>query len=66
MSTPRRRFIAPVSFGLGDLVVSLPVVQAAVTAGGCSGTETWLVTRSHSQAALAERIGGLAGTVRRG
>ena len=25
-----RTFIAPVSFGLGDLVVSLPVVQALV------------------------------------
>jgi Glycosyltransferase family 9 (heptosyltransferase) len=59
----RRRFIAPVSFGLGDLVVSLPVVQAAVNAGECSGTETWLVARSPSQAALAGRVSGLAGTV---
>jgi hypothetical protein len=50
-----------VSFGLGDLVVSLPVVQAAV--GRPGGGETWLVTRSCSQAALAERIRGLAGTV---
>ena len=66
MSTVRRRFVAPVSFGLGDLVVSLPVVQAAVTADRCSGTETWLVTRSHGQAALAERISGLAGTVAEG
>ncbi len=60
-STPRRerlgrRFIAPVSFGLGDLVVSLPVVQAAVTAGERSGTEVWLVARSPSQVALAERV----------
>jgi hypothetical protein len=62
----RRQFIAPVSFGLGDLVVSLPVVQAAVSAGGRSGTETWLVTRSASQAALAERVSGLAGTVAEG
>ena len=53
MSTVRRRFIAPVSFGLGDLVVSLPVVQAAVSVGRSSGTETWLVTRSPVQAALA-------------
>ncbi|HVA09646.1 MAG TPA: glycosyltransferase family 9 protein [Acidimicrobiales bacterium] len=66
MSAVGRRFIAPVSFGLGDLVVSLPVVQAMVTAGRCSGTETWLVTRSQSQVALAERIGGLAGTVPEG
>jgi Glycosyltransferase family 9 (heptosyltransferase) len=66
MNTPRRRFVAPVSFGLGDLVISLPVVQAAVTADRCSGTETWLVTRSHGQAALAERVSGLAGTVAEG
>jgi hypothetical protein len=58
----RRQFVAPVSFGLGDLVVSLPVVQAAVSAGRRSGTETWLVVRSPSQAALAERVDGLAGT----
>ncbi len=63
MTAAVRRFIAPVSFGLGDLVVSLPVVQAAVDAGKCSGTEIWLVTRSQSQAALAPRISGLAGTV---
>jgi hypothetical protein len=66
MSTVRRRFIAPVSFGLGDLVISLPVVQAAVRADACSGTETWLVARSRSQAALAERVRGLAGTVAEG
>jgi len=63
VSVVRRRFIAPVSFGLGDLVVSLPVVQAAVTEGQRSGTEVWLVTRSPGQAALAERVSGLAGTV---
>jgi len=62
----RRRFIAPVSFGLGDLVVSLPVVQAAVSAGKRSGTEVWLVTRSPGQLALAERVSGLAGTVAEG
>jgi len=61
-----RQFVAPVSFGLGDLVVSLPVVQAAVIAGERSGTETWLVTRSSSQAALAERVTGLAGAVAEG
>ena len=63
MSTVHRRFVAPVSFGLGDLVVSLPVVQAAVIADRCSGIETWLVTRSDSQAALAERVSGLGGAV---
>ncbi len=63
MKLAHRRFVAPVSFGLGDLVVSLPVVQSAVAGGGCSDSETWLVARSTSQAALAERVSGLAGTV---
>ena len=66
MTTGRRRFIAPVSFGLGDLVISLPIVQAAVNADKCSATETWLVTRSDSQSALAGRVSGLAGTVAEG
>ena len=64
MSEARRQFIAPVSFGLGDLVVSLPVIQAAQRRGADSMTETWLVTRSPVQTALAARIPGLAGTVR--
>jgi len=54
-----RTFVAPISFGLGDLVVSLPAVQALVAEG-----ETWLVARSSVQLALAERIEGLAGAVR--
>jgi hypothetical protein len=66
VSHPRRQLIAPVSFGLGDLVVSLPLVQAAVRQGVGSGTETWLVARSPGQAALAERIGGLGGVVAEG
>ena len=53
-------YVAPVSFGLGDLVVSLPAVQALIDA---VGDETWLVARSPVQAALAERIDGLAGCV---
>jgi hypothetical protein len=61
-----RRFVAPVSFGLGDLVVSLPVLQEAVRAGESGGGETWLVARSSSQVALAERIHGLAGTIEEG
>jgi hypothetical protein len=66
VSDEARRFIAPVSFGLGDLVVSLPVVQASVRASEGSGGQTWLVTRSAGQSALAERISGLAGTVAQG
>jgi hypothetical protein len=54
-----RSYVAPVSFGLGDLVVSLPAVQALIE----HGEETWLVARSDAQARLAGRIGGLAGTV---
>jgi len=56
-----RTYIAPISFGLGDLVVSLPAIQALIRESP-SG-ETWLVARSDSQAALAERIAGLAGCV---
>jgi Glycosyltransferase family 9 (heptosyltransferase) len=52
-------YIAPVSFGLGDLVVSLPAVQSLIG----NGVETWLVARSPVQAALAGRIDGLAGHV---
>ena len=47
------------SFGLGDLVVSLPAVQALIDVG----EETWLVARSPAQAELARRIDGLSGCV---
>jgi hypothetical protein len=55
--------IAPVSFGLGDLVVCLPVVHAVLEDDAAAGRKTWLVTRSGLQAALSERICGLAGTL---
>jgi Glycosyltransferase family 9 (heptosyltransferase) len=58
-----RVYVAPISFGLGDLVVSLPVVQALIADGRRRGDETWLVARSDSQARLSERIPGLAGCV---
>jgi hypothetical protein len=51
--------IAPVSFGVGDLVVSLPAVHALID--HCD--ETWLVARSPAQAVLADRIDGLTGCV---
>jgi hypothetical protein len=54
-----RTFLAPVSFGLGDLVVSLPAIQALVT----REPSVWLVARAPSQRLLAERIAGLAGVV---
>ena len=56
-----RTYIAPISFGLGDLVVSLPAIQAVISEN--SPGATWLVARSDSQAALADRIAGLGGCV---
>ena len=58
-----RVYVAPISFGLGDLVVSLPVVQALIADGRRTGDETWLVARSTPQAGLSERIPGLAGCI---
>jgi hypothetical protein len=58
----QRSYVAPISFGLGDLVVSLPAVQALIA----KGDDTWLVTRSDMQARLADRIAGLAGWVSEG
>jgi glycosyl transferase family 9 (putative heptosyltransferase) len=58
-----RVYVAPISFGLGDLVVSLPVVQALIAESRRSGDEIWLVARSASQARLSERIPGLSGCV---
>jgi hypothetical protein len=54
-----RTLLAPVSYGLGDLVVSLPAIQALVM----ESRPAWLVARSPSQRLLAERIDGLAGVV---
>jgi hypothetical protein len=58
-----RVHVAPVSFGLGDLVVSLPAIQALIAQSGHAGGETWLVARSSTQAQLSARIDGLAGAV---
>ncbi len=57
----RRTYIAPISFGLGDLVVSLPAIQALITEN--QPRETWLVARAPGQAVLADRIAGLGGCV---
>ena len=54
-----RTLIAPVSYGLGDLVVSLPAYQALIA----EGDAVWLVARAPFQRLLAERIEGLAGVV---
>jgi Glycosyltransferase family 9 (heptosyltransferase) len=57
----RRTYIAPISFGLGDLIVSLPAIQALITENEIQ--ETWLVARASGQALLADRIAGLGGCV---
>ena len=57
-----RVLIAPISFGLGDLVVSLPAIQALIGAGN-PAERTWLLARSPAQTRLAPRIVGLAGCV---
>ena len=54
-----KTLVAPVSYGLGDLVVSLPAVQAMVA----EEAPVWLLARAPSQRLLAERIEGLAGVV---
>lgn len=59
MHATKRAYIAPVSWGLGDLIVSLPAIQGLIN----SGMETILVTRSGLQEGLAERIAGLAGAL---
>lgn len=58
-----RAYVAPISFGLGDLVVSLPAIQALIARGRDHGVETWLVAHSVAQARLADRIVGLTGWV---
>jgi hypothetical protein len=58
-----RVYVAPISLGLGDLVVSLPAIQGLIAGRAERDDEVWLAARSTAQAALAERIDGLAGTV---
>lgn len=53
-------YLAPVANGLGDLIVSLPALQALIA----TGEPTHLVTRSPFQEGLESRIEGLAGAIR--
>jgi Glycosyltransferase family 9 (heptosyltransferase) len=55
----QRTLLAPVSYGLGDLVVSLPAFQALIK----DDQAVWLVARAPAQRLLAGRIAGLAGVV---
>lgn len=52
-------YVAPISSGLGDLIVSLPVIQAVID----QGHETYLVCRSSRQEGISERVPGLAGEI---
>lgn len=52
-------YFSPISRGLGDLVISLPALQALIA----SGEETILVVRSPAQLGLAAYIPGLSGTI---
>jgi hypothetical protein len=54
-----RTLLAPISFGLGDLVLSLPAIASLID----QGPPVWLVARGRSQALLAERVPGLSGVV---
>ena len=58
--------VAPISFGIGDLVVSLPAIQALTVTGKERAERTWLVARSAAQRRLAPRIAGLVGCVDEG
>jgi hypothetical protein len=58
-----RVHVAPVSFGLGDLVVSLPAIQAVIAQARRADDEPWLVARSPVQSRLSGRIEGLAGVI---
>jgi hypothetical protein len=55
----RSVYIAPISWGLGDLIVSLPIVQALID----EGLPTYLVVRSSRHEGLARRMAGLSGVV---
>ena len=53
-----RTYVAPISFGLGDLVVSLPAIQALIARGRDHGVETWLeiyAAHAHDHAAQIRR-----------
>jgi ADP-heptose:LPS heptosyltransferase len=52
-------YIAPVSSGLGDLIVSLPAIQGLIA----SGEKTYVVARSFRQTGITGRIEGAAGEI---
>ena len=59
MPAGRRIFIAPPALGMGDLIVTLPVVQSMIKAGNA----VFLIARAESHLQLIKHIDGLAGTL---
>lgn len=53
-------YLAPISNGLGDLIVSIPILQALIK----TGEPTYLVMRSPAQDGLNSRLEGLAGAIK--
>ncbi|MGO9256307.1 MAG: glycosyltransferase family 9 protein [Bryobacteraceae bacterium] len=56
---PTSVYLAPISWGLGDLIFSLPIAQGLID----DGWATYLVIRSRLHEALAQRMAGLRGAV---
>lgn len=52
-------YVVPAALGIGDMVVIIPVLQSLLA----QGRETVLILHSADHDAIAQRIGGLAGTV---
>jgi hypothetical protein len=53
-------YFAPISNGLGDLIVSIPILQSLIA----TGTPTYLIMRSPAQWGLSDSLEGLAGSIR--
>jgi len=53
-------YLAPIGTGLGDQLISLPIVRALLE----GGEKVCLVTRSFRQIGLSERVAGVAGEVK--
>lgn len=53
-------YLAPISNGLGDLIVSIPILQTLIE----TGEPTYLVMRSPAQEGLTSRLEGLAGAIK--
>lgn len=52
-------YFAPIANGMGDLIVSLPALEAVLA----TGQSTYLILRSPNQFGLSDRIEGLSGII---